>query len=123
MELLIAYGADINRAEKETGMLPIQIASFWGNVSAIKILHRHQADISAENTRTRWTAMHYACSEVQVFAIQTLLSLGARLFDRIDGHDDGADENSLVTLPPPALELLNHDVVRSKVRKLAKMFQ
>lgn len=142
LKLLLMYGADPHMPEPSTGMRPLHTACFWGDISAIEMLIlRGRVDPNNElNLQNGWLPIHYACSESQIFAIQTIMSFGCIIWDSVDMpslEQHGLDEDGSSELPlpvpyypfsidtsllplglhvPSPMELLGLDMLKSRIR-------
>lgn len=118
---LLEAGADPSRPEKGTGMTPLQMAAFWGDVRAIETIVRI-GKIDPNNERNQlndWLPVHYACSEGQIFALEALINLGAQIWE--DDEDEFPAELALSrTNVPGPLELLGFDALKKKLLNYAK---
>ena len=142
ISLLIDYGADLDLAESSTGMKPLHVASFWGDQEAVIQLIEAGVDPNNHlNMLNGWLPVHYACSEGQLFAVQTLISYGAHVWDsdEVEPSVTIDPETGTPTLPvpkypfalkdvellpqglhvPAPLELMSFDALKSKIRRFA----
>ena len=74
MELFVARGADVNKAN-ETGEQALLHAAWRGNLDAVKWLLAHGAQVNREPLQ--WTALHYAVFAGREEIVQYLIGLGA----------------------------------------------
>ena len=124
LALLLQSGADPRLPETATGMTPLQVAAFWGDVQAADILMRvGGVDPNTDvNAKTGWLAVHYAASEGQIFALESLVHAGAVLWDESSPVDGVVEGVPYVRqgIPSP-MEVLAFDPIKTKLMKLAQM--
>jgi len=97
MDLLVARGADVNKAN-ELGEQALMHAAWRGQIDAIKWLLRHGARVNSDPMQ--WSALHYAVFAGQAEAAALLLANGADINARstngssvlmmavYEGHED-----------------------------------
>jgi ankyrin repeat protein len=79
-ELLVKYGADVNKTDSQTGMSPLMSIHKWPNTLEItkditKLLLDNGADIHAKNNKGQ-TALECACLIGNCQVIETLINYG-----------------------------------------------
>jgi ankyrin repeat protein len=76
LRLLLEHGADIN-LQDETGLTPLQWASFNGALEVVRLLLEHGADVEATNKQGK-TALQEAAQEGHDQVLKLLREHGAK---------------------------------------------
>ena len=84
VEKLLKAGANPNAAQR-SGETPLMTCARTGNLSAVQLLVSHRADVSAQESRQKQTALMWAVAQKHSQVVRALLDSGADVHARSTG--------------------------------------
>lgn len=105
VELLIKYGADINRPNPD-GETPLIDVVRWGNCEAARVLLQAGADVNLPD-RNGNTPLHWAAQNNDLKITKILLGSGASIDARNKAGDDASNLAAKHNYRPKVYDLLN----------------